>query len=72
MEGRQIPPNVTCSRLRCHPEHMNYEIHITLQIHKLCLQHYRPFGYERMHLPLCKEAATPFHIQEDVISSALF
>ena len=26
---------------------------------------YRPLGYERVHLPLCKVADTPFHIQGD-------
>ena len=25
----------------------------------------RPFGYEKVYLPLCKVADTPFHIQED-------
>ena len=25
---------------------------------------YRPLGYERVYLPLCKVADTPFHIQE--------
>ena len=27
------------------------------------LASYRPFGYERVYLPLCKVADTPFHIQ---------
>ena len=25
---------------------------------------YRPLGYERVYLPLCKVADTPFHIQD--------
>ena len=28
----------------------------------------RPLGYERMYLPLCKVADTPFHIQVDDLS----
>ena len=28
---------------------------------------YRPFGYERVYLPLYKVADTPFHIQGDDI-----
>ena len=28
---------------------------------------YRPLGYERVYLPLCKVTDTPFHIQEDDI-----
>ena len=28
---------------------------------------YRLFGYERVYLPLCKVADTPFHIQGDDI-----
>ena len=28
---------------------------------------YRPPGYERVYLPLCKVADTPFHIQGDVL-----
>ena len=28
---------------------------------------YRPLGYERVYLPLYKEADTPFHIQGDDI-----
>ena len=31
--------------------------------------YYRPLGYERVYLPLCKVADTPFHIQGDVIPS---
>ena len=27
----------------------------------------RPLGYERVYLPLCKVADTPFHIQGDEI-----
>ena len=26
---------------------------------------YRPLGYERVYLPLCRVADTPFHIQGD-------
>ena len=28
---------------------------------------YRPLGYERVYLPLCKVAGTHFHIEEDYI-----
>ena len=28
---------------------------------------YHPLGYERVYLPLCKVADTPFHIQRDDI-----
>ena len=30
----------------------------------------RPLAYERVHLPLCKVADTPFHIQEDEMFDA--
>ena len=29
---------------------------------------HRPLGYERVYLPLCKVADTPFHIQGDAMS----
>ena len=32
---------------------------------------FRPLGYERVYLPLCKVADTPFHIQGDDLSSIM-
>ena len=29
----------------------------------LYYRHHRPTGYERVHLPLCEVADTPFHVQ---------
>ena len=47
------------------------ETHISLQepfIKKIGSDHkYRPLGYERVYLPLCKVADTPFHAQGDDI-----
>ena len=34
---------------------------------KLIRMIYRPLRYERVYLPLCKVADTPFHIQGDDI-----
>ena len=31
----------------------------------------RPLGYERVYLPLCKVADTPFHIQGDEMSDQI-
>ena len=33
--------------------------------------HYRPLGYERVYLPLCKVADAPFHTQGDVFRRVL-
>ena len=33
-------------------------------------QIYSPLGYERVYLPLCKVADTPFHIQGDELANA--
>ena len=33
---------------------------------------YRPLGHERVFLPLCKVADTPFHIQGDNITVCLY
>ena len=38
----------------------------------LLILNIRPLGYERVYLPLCQVADTPFHIQGDDFFSFLF